>query len=135
MNKTFEISKTFYFDMTHRLSFHEGKCNNLHGHTYKLEVFVSGDLDKHGFVIDFGDLKKIVTEDIINLLDHTVAVYANDDLLVSAVCDKFQTVLFPFETTAENLCAWIAEKLQSRSLNISKIILWETPTNKAVLTL
>ena len=121
--------------MTHRLSFHEGKCRNLHGHTYKLEVFVRGIPDKNGFVIDFGDLKRIVTEEVIEFLDHTVAVYEKDDLLVDAVCDRFRTVLFPFETSAENLCVWIAERLQSRSLNISKIILWETPTSKAVLTL
>jgi len=121
--------------MTHRLSFHQGKCRNLHGHTYKLEVFVRGEPDSNGFVVDFGDLKKIVREEIIDLLDHAVAVYVKDTLLLNAMSDTFRTVMFPYETTAENLCIWIAGRLQSRSLNISKIILWETPSSKAVLTL
>jgi 6-pyruvoyltetrahydropterin/6-carboxytetrahydropterin synthase len=135
MNKTFEVSKIFHFDMTHRLSFHDGKCKHLHGHTYKLEVFVRGIPDKNGFVLDFGILKKIVKREIIDVLDHSVAVYDQDTLLRNTLVDTFRCVIMPFETTAENLCAWIADRLQAKALHISKIVLWETPTSKAVLTL
>ncbi|BFN37427.1 6-carboxytetrahydropterin synthase QueD [Fidelibacter multiformis] len=135
MTQLFEISKTFHFDMTHRLSFHQGKCRHLHGHTYTLEVYVRGVPDKHGFVMDFGDLKHIVKEEIVDILDHSVAIYEKDVTLVDALSGKFRAVMLPFETTAENLCAWIARRLQARNLDISKIILWETPTSKAVLTL
>lgn len=121
--------------MTHRLSFHSGKCRHLHGHTYTLEVFVRGNPDQHGFVIDFGDLKDIVKQEIVDILDHSVAVFEQDTLLKESLANKFRCVIFPCETTAENLCAWIANRLQACNLNISKIILWETPTSKAVLTL
>ncbi len=121
--------------MTHRLSSHEGKCRHLHGHTYKLEVFVRGIPDEHGFVMDFSDLKRVVEEEILNVLDHSVAICDRDELLKNALTENFRCILLPFETTAENLSAWIAHRLQVKGLNISKIILWETPTNKAVLTL
>ncbi|MDK2976008.1 MAG: 6-pyruvoyltetrahydropterin/6-carboxytetrahydropterin synthase [Candidatus Marinimicrobia bacterium] len=135
MTQLFEISKTFHFDMAHRLSFHQGKCRHLHGHTYTLEVYVRGIPDQHGLVMDFGDLKHIVKKEIVDILDHSVAVYEKDLTLVDALSGKFRSVMLPFETTAENLCAWIARRLQARNLDISKIILWETPTSKAVLTL
>ncbi len=76
------ITKRFRFEAAHHLPWHEGKCKWLHGHSYKLEVTVGIALDfekypahgmapdRNGVVMDFGDLKKIVTNRIINMLDH-----------------------------------------------------------------
>ncbi|MEA3500360.1 MAG: 6-carboxytetrahydropterin synthase QueD [Candidatus Marinimicrobia bacterium] len=127
------ISKIFNFSMAHRLTFHNGKCRNLHGHTYKLEITISGNIDKNGIIIDFGDIKKIVNKNVIDKLDHTTAIYKYDPLLL----DNFPKVLrynvFPYETTAENLAKWIYDKL-NKLLKIEKVRLWETPTNQVIYT-
>lgn len=67
------ISRTFYFEASHQLPEYVGKCANLHGHTYELRVTVSGDtvdMDKSGIIIDFGTLKRIVNETVVEKYDH-----------------------------------------------------------------
>lgn len=65
-------TKEFTFDSAHQLVGHDGKCANLHGHTYRLEVALKDtpiipEGPKEGFVMDFGDLKRIVKENIVDL--------------------------------------------------------------------
>lgn len=86
--------------------------------------------------MDFGKLKSSVQKEVIDILDHSVAIYGKDTLLLKAIQGPFfRTILFPYETTVENVCSWIAERLLTYHLNISKIVLWKTPTSKVVLTL
>ena len=70
----FKIAKEFSFDMAHMLDGHDGKCKNLHGHTYKLQVEVAGELvaegAKRGMVMDYADLKTIVKTHILDPMDH-----------------------------------------------------------------
>ena len=70
----FRVSKEFSFDMAHLLDGHDGKCQNLHGHTYKLQVEVAGDLlvdgAKKSMVMDFSDLKVVVKKAILDPMDH-----------------------------------------------------------------
>ena len=113
MAKELFISKEFTFDSAHKLEWHEGKCKNLHGHTFKLEVVIKGKVDKNGIIIDFKDFKKIVNEKVIELLDHE---YLNE------------VVENP---TAENLVVWIWDQLKE-FLNLHEIKLWETPTSSAI---
>lgn len=127
------ILKTFNFSMAHRLTFHNGKCRNLHGHTYKLEITISGDINKNGIIIDFGDLKEIVIKNIIDKLDHSTAIYEKDSLLLTNFPKVLKCNIFPYETTAENLSKWIFDKL-TESLKIEKVRLWETPTNQVTYT-
>lgn len=74
------ITKIFNFETAHVLYNYDGKCKNMHGHSYKLFVTVKGnpinDLDHHknGMVVDFGDIKKIVKEEIVDIWDHAVLV-------------------------------------------------------------
>lgn len=75
MKRNLSISKGFKFEASHQLPNYVGKCANLHGHTYTLQVTVGADpslvpLDKSGILIDFGTLKRIVNEEIINKYDH-----------------------------------------------------------------
>lgn len=126
-----DISKTFTFDMAHRLTFHAGKCRNLHGHTYRLEVFLTGEPDENGFIADFADLKTTVKTQVINKLDHSVAIYDQDEILMPAIPESLKRVIFPFETTAENLVQWIFRTIDKYDHRISQVILWETPTSKA----
>lgn len=70
------VVKEFTFDAAHFLPNYDGPCKNMHGHTYKLQVGVVGaeraPLNDEGFVIDFAELKKIVKECVVGVLDHTV---------------------------------------------------------------
>lgn len=69
-----KITKIFTFDSSHMLDGHDGKCQNLHGHTYKLEITVSDGIikggAKDGMVMDFTDLKAIVKQHITDPFDH-----------------------------------------------------------------
>lgn len=120
-----KTTKSFTFDAAHFLPNHKGKCANMHGHTYSLEVTVvrnNGTLgiggSDEGMVIDFADLKAIVKTEVIDKMDHKVL---NDVL--------------PFRTTVENMVAHIFEvltdKLQSCGITVDRIKLWETPDSYA----
>ncbi|WP_066287641.1 6-carboxytetrahydropterin synthase QueD [Bacillus sp. FJAT-29937] len=122
-NKRVLVSKEFTFDSAHHLHDYEGKCKNLHGHTYKVIFGISGLVDHRGLLIDFGDIKEIWKNDIEIYLDHR---YLNETLP-------------PMNTTAENMVVWIYEKMQE-SLDIRKyndaarvefVRLYETPTSYA----
>jgi 6-pyruvoyltetrahydropterin/6-carboxytetrahydropterin synthase len=120
------VSKEFTFDSAHHLHCYEGKCKSLHGHTYKLQVIMRGKVDERGISIDFGDIKKIAKERIIDRLDHR---YLND-------------VLPLMNTTAENMVVWIYEQLDMAlredqlypRVRLEEIKLWETPTSYAAVT-
>jgi len=103
------------------LPWHPGKCRNLHGHTYRLEVSVEGPVDTHGVVADFADIDTLVTREIIDRFDHT---YLND------VIDN---------PTAEVIAADIWKRLEqhglgSAALSLARIRLWETPDSSVELT-
>lgn len=113
--KNMLITKEFTFDSAHKLDWHHGKCKNLHGHTYKLQVTVKGNLNKNGVVIDFGDLKEIANKKVIEVLDHK---YLNE--LIQ-------------NPTAENIVIWIWNRLK-RELSLHEVKLWETPTSFVTYT-
>ena len=91
------ISKEFTFDAAHHLHDYEGKCKNLHGHTYKVIFGISGLMDDRGIMMDFTDLKEIWKTEIEISLDHR---YLNETLP-------------PMNTTAENMVGWIYEKMKA----------------------
>ena len=117
------VSKEFTFDAAHHLHNYEGKCKNLHGHTYRAVLGISGFTDARGLMIDFGDIKEIWKQKIEIFLDHR---YLNETLP-------------PMNTTAENIVVWIYEKLSEHLLGeqryhgarIEFIRLYETPTSYA----
>lgn len=117
------VSKEFTFDAAHHLHNYEGKCKNIHGHTYRVVLGVSGYTDERGLVIDFGDIKEIWKQKIEVHLDHR---YLNETLP-------------PMNTTAENIVVWIYEKLvealqeeqRFNGARVEFIRLYETPTSYA----
>jgi 6-pyruvoyltetrahydropterin/6-carboxytetrahydropterin synthase len=118
------VSKEFTFDSAHHLHDYEGKCKNLHGHTYKVIFGLSGFLDNRGLMIDFGDIKEIWKSEIEIHLDHK---YLNETMP-------------PMNTTAENMVVWIYEKMAQalsdrRELyfgaRVEFVRLYETPTSYA----
>lgn len=111
-----KIAKEFHWEMGHRLPFHNGKCKNLHGHSYKCMVEFTGDPDSNGMVLDYYDVKKMIGP-IIEQLDHSFMV-SKDDREVIEILEKLnsQKVVVDFETTAENICLYLLEKIKSSGL-------------------
>ncbi|WP_028357883.1 6-carboxytetrahydropterin synthase QueD [Brackiella oedipodis] len=134
----FKISKTFSFDMAHLLDGHDGKCQNLHGHTYTLEVELSAELIEHGpkksMVADYGDIKATVNRLILQDLDHAF-LYDKNSPRESAIAElliELQSKVYALETrtTAEEIARFIYRKLKTQSdLPISAVRLWETPSS------
>jgi len=102
------VTRAFSFEAAHQLDWHSGACKNLHGHSYRLEVTVAGDLDDNGIVIDFADLSDVVQQTVLDVYDHT---YLND--------------LLP-NPTAELIAADIWDRLTSAGMAPARIVLWET---------
>ena len=118
------IRKSFEWHCAHRLECHKGLCNNVHGHSYKLEVVVARD-DGHleddneltkGMVVDFSELKRIVNTEIVDKFDHAF-VYNEENKESKDIAlflkEKINQKLLglPFRTTAENMVQWIVEEL------------------------
>ncbi len=140
-----KISKVIEFDMGHRVPSHNGKCRNLHGHRYKVEVVVDGIVIKtkgssdEGMVIDFGDLKRIMMEQIDEPLDHGLML-SNEDpvlplLMSSKASDWMKIIPVSCIPTAENIAMLIFEKLEPELLQagikLEAVNIWETPTSCA----
>jgi 6-pyruvoyltetrahydropterin/6-carboxytetrahydropterin synthase len=121
-----EVTKVFEIHAAHRLYSTEwtterneqlwGKCTHLHGHTWQLQVTISARVNEtSGMVLNFSELKRIVTEQVIDKLDHN---YLND------------VVPLP---TCENLLVWIKDQLHPKLPQLSRLTLYETPTSYATL--
>lgn len=109
------LSKTFHFEAAHDLpTFPDGhKCRRLHGHSFRFDVIVEGDVDPaKGYLIDYGDIK-IAVEPIVKRLDH---FYLNE-------IDGLQN------PTAENLAKWLWDQVRPHLPQLSRIILHETCTS------
>ena len=107
------LTSEFTFDAAHRLHDYDGKCSQMHGHTYKLQVTVSGR-PTAGILVDFNVLKDLVNERIIEEVDH-----------------KNLTEVFRMNTTVENLCFWVWDVLcyaLPEKVDLYEIKIWETPT-------
>lgn len=130
-----KIAKEFTWEMGHRLTFHKGKCKNLHGHSYKCMVELSGEPDKNGMVLDYYDVKKII-EPLIEEMDHSFMVFSSDKELIQALQKlKSHYVIVDFETTAENICNYLLDtiKLSNLPKNVSglKVRVFETENTYA----
>ena len=113
------ITRIFEFAAAHYLPYYKGNCNKLHGHTYRLEITAAGTILKEGpmkgMILDFGILKEIVKEVILQHFDH------------SNLNNEFDN------PTAEIMVKNIAETLSFafNTVEITKVRLWETPTSYA----
>ena len=137
-----KITKQFSFEMAHALRNYDGLCRNIHGHSYKMDITLAGQplhdesSPKNGMVMDFGDLKRLVNEEIIPLLDHALVLNAKTDAqLVEALKQNYEKiVIVDFQPTTENLLNFIADKLKaklSERVKLTRIRLRETDTSYA----
>jgi 6-pyruvoyltetrahydropterin/6-carboxytetrahydropterin synthase len=125
-NKRVAISKVFTFDAAHHMHNYEGKCISLHGHTYRLEVTISGYPNEIGMSIDFGAIKQIYEERIKDRVDHR---YLNETLP-------------PMNPSVENVLVWLWEQidqsliekgLKEKGFRIEELKLHETPNSYGTL--
>jgi 6-pyruvoyltetrahydropterin/6-carboxytetrahydropterin synthase len=109
------ISKEFRWEMGHRLPGHP-LCQNVHGHSYRLVVEVTGDPDESGMVVDFGDLALLV-KPLLEQLDHSFMLDPDDAVMRELLeANGFKTTCVPFRSTAENIAAWFLERLRPHLL-------------------
>ncbi|WP_298844928.1 6-carboxytetrahydropterin synthase QueD [Clostridium sp.] len=126
------------FDSAHFLSEYDGKCANIHGHRWKVEVEVqSENLTKggqlEGMVIDFGDLKRDV-KSMADSYDHALIVQIGsmrDETLNCIKQDGFKVILVDFRTTAENFAKFFFKQMKNKGYNVKRTTVYETPNNSA----
>ena len=140
---TIRITKKFSFETGHALYGYDGKCRNVHGHSYKLSVTVVGspisdpNHVKHGMVIDFGDLKKIVKQEIVDVFDHATVFNKNTphvELAQELESRGHNVLLVDYQPTSEMMVIDFAQKIQSRlpdSIQLFSLKLQETATSCA----
>ncbi|MCA1757364.1 MAG: 6-carboxytetrahydropterin synthase [Bacteroidales bacterium] len=136
------VTKEFGFEMAHALVDYDGPCRNVHGHSYRLFVTISGKPSekkgdpKKGMVIDFGDLKRIVKKNIVDIFDHTVLISGTDsNERIEALRRAFGNLLVSdYQPTCENLVADIAARLKPLlppDITLFSVKLYETATSYA----
>jgi 6-pyruvoyltetrahydropterin/6-carboxytetrahydropterin synthase len=142
MKPFIRVTKEFPFEMAHVLWNYDGPCRNVHGHSYRLFVTISGipaedpDNPKNGMVIDFSDLKSIVKKRIVDVFDHSVVISQQMDKDTKELLKKMlgNTVVVPYQPTCENLVAdfayLIAPHLPS-GVKLYSLKLYETATSFA----
>lgn len=142
MNKV-RVTKSFNFETAHALYGYDGKCKNIHGHSYKLFVTVKGipNLDagnpKFGMVIDFGDIKRIVKSEVVDLFDHAILLNENSPhkQLGENLKEEGHKVIFTsYQPSCENMLLDMVEKISPKLpefVKLQSLRLHETETSYA----
>lgn len=140
---TIRITKQFSFETGHALYGYDGKCKNVHGHSYKLSVTVIGNpiADtgnvKFGMVIDFSDLKKIVKTEIVDVFDHATVFNKNTphvELAKELENRGHNVLLVNYQPTSEMMVIDFAEKIKKhlpQNIQLHSLKLQETETSFA----
>ena len=134
------ITKIYSFEMAHILQDYDGPCRNIHGHSYKLFVTVSGtpiqdeSSPKKGMVMDFKDLKAIVKDHIVSRFDHALVLSNKTDpgLIESMKKHMEKLIIVDYQPTSENLVADFASIIRSHlpeNVSLHNLRLWETATS------
>ena len=137
------ITKQFSFETGHALHGYDGKCKNIHGHSYRLDVTVIGkpvadeSNPKCGMVIDFSDLKKIAKDEIVDVFDHATVFNKDTPHLELAMLLKSKghnVLLVDYQPTTEMMVIDFAEKIKKRlpnNIKLHALKLQETATSFA----
>lgn len=131
------LTKKFAFEMAHALDGYDGKCANLHGHSYHMEVTVDAGMPADGgsgMAIDFGKIKEIVQQAIIDRFDHALVLKEGSPLSAG----QANLIVVPFNPTTENLLMHFASLLKDRmpcDVTLHCLRLAETDTSVAELIL
>lgn len=113
------LRKEFSFDAAHKLEHYHGKCEALHGHTYRVAVTLKGHPDDEGMVYDFTQLKRVAGQKAIDRLDHA---FLNDIME---------------QPTAENIALWIWHRIEDEvrrpNCELHTVQVWETATSSVII--
>ena len=126
------------FDGAHFLTDYYGKCENLHGHRWRVVCYLrQGSLETEGtmrgMVVDFGVFKRAL-RDLTEELDHTFLVEEGSLMpttIESLEEEGFSLTILPFRTTAENLACYFADRMVEKGMPVSQVDVYETPNNCA----
>jgi len=134
-----QITKTIEWHMGHRIPNHDGQCRYPHGHSYRLELTLSGPLVKEqgapdeGMIVDFSLVSQALKTHVKDLLDHRFVAYDQDPLLKKAFAgdlgEELKIFFVPFIPTSENLVKWCYLQLKDvfpPKINVVKLRLYET---------
>ncbi|MEJ8800802.1 6-pyruvoyl trahydropterin synthase family protein [Pontibacter sp. H249] len=136
------LTRLFTFEAAHALQGYDGPCRNIHGHSYKLQVTIIGlpiindEHPKNGMVLDFGDLKQLVQETILEVVDHALLLRADSDkeLVESLRKLHHKLLLTPYQPTCENMLIDFKTRLRKvipASVALHSLKLWETQNSFA----
>jgi 6-pyruvoyltetrahydropterin/6-carboxytetrahydropterin synthase len=137
------ITKEFKFETAHALNGYDGLCKHIHGHSYALMVTIIGDpiedisSPKLGMVMDFGDLKNIVRDEIVDKMDHALVLNQDSEVAHKLIGqdDMFNRVmLVDYQPTSENMLVDFADRIQPRlpkGIELHSMFLRETVTSYA----
>ena len=143
MGHVIRLTKLFSFEAAHALEGYNGPCREIHGHSYKFFVTVKGEPStderdpKFGMVLDFGELKRIVNEQVVEPFDHAFILRRTEGnaLLYEQLRNRFdRIVMVDFQPTCENLLAEFARRIQRQlpeRVKLHALRLHETETSFA----
>lgn len=136
------LTKEFSFEAAHALGGYDGPCREIHGHSYRLFVTIKGEPStdptnpKQGMVMDFGVLKKIVSEEIISRFDHALVLRSTaDEALRKLLAEQFDNlIVVDYQPTCENMLDDFARRISARlpeGVVLHSLRLHETATSYA----
>ena len=137
------LTKIFHFEMAHAICGYPGSCKNIHGHSYELEVTVTRDKENQnyitapGFILDFNELKQLVTSSIIKTFDHKLILSGSYLGQNPAIKSQENLVAWEAEPTAENLLIYMAKILCNvlpEEVKLVRLRLYETKDSYAEWT-
>ena len=134
----YQLTTHASFDSAHFLSGYEGKCRNLHGHRWKLEVTVSSEElaqegQIRGMIVDFGELKKDV-KDLADEFDHCLIIERGtlkEKTMEALEEEEFRIIQVEFRPTAENFARYFYERIKALGYQVSLVKVYETPNDMA----
>ncbi|MDR1983709.1 MAG: 6-carboxytetrahydropterin synthase [Prevotellaceae bacterium] len=134
------VTKEFKFEMAHALTNYDGKCKYIHGHSYTLKITVTGQPNcdennpKLGMVIDFGDLKKIINDNILERFDHSLLLSQKARLAADLKHEYQKVEIVNYQPTCENIILHFVEILKPvlpKTVSLYCLHLSETATTYA----
>ena len=132
------ITKEFRYEGAHALYNYDGKCRNIHGHSYILYVTVKGTpVDdnsncKNGMILDFSDFKRIVNDTVVDVFDHALVLRAEAPVAQELASAYEKVILVGFQPTCENLIAYFADVIKTHlpeNVELYSLRLHESPSS------
>lgn len=129
------ITKIVRFEAAHVISTHKGACSNIHGHSYELHITICGEtLNESAMLLDFTELKKMITKTVLNDFDHALLLKRNAINVAASKNVVTKICWLTHEPSAEFLVMYIAQQLEPlipASLKLKRVRLFETDSSYA----